>query len=42
MYIVNWPVHSPDLNPIENLWNIIKIHLRGKTFASNDEYWEAI
>jgi hypothetical protein len=29
---LNWPPQSPDINPIENIWNIIKAH-RNKIFG---------
>ncbi|CAB3995023.1 Hypothetical predicted protein [Paramuricea clavata] len=37
------PPNSPDLNPIENLWSIIKCHvyLNGKQYSSKD-MWMAI
>ena len=39
-----WPPNSPDLNPIENLWSIIKrkVYSDGKQFSSKTELWEAI
>ena len=33
-YIKPWPGNSPDLNPIENLWAIIKYNLRGRDTSS--------
>ena len=39
-----WPPNSPDLNPIENLWAIIKqrVYADGKQFSTLDDLWEAI
>ena len=31
-----WPTASPDLNPIENLWSIIKQDADGRQFTSKD------
>ena len=39
-----WPPNSPDLNPIENLWSIIKLHVyaNGKQYSSKDDLWMVI
>ena len=33
-FIKDWPGNSPDLNPIENLWHIIKQHLQGEDVST--------
>lgn len=40
---MNWPAYSPDLNPIENLWSIIKkmVYSDGKQYSSKDQLWKA-
>ena len=42
--LILWPPSSPDLNPIENLWSILKqkIYEGGRQFASKQQLWEAI
>ena len=42
--LMNWPPASPDLNPIENFWGIIKrnVYAENKQFHSKDDLWRAI
>ena len=37
--LLNWPPQSPDLNPIENLWAIIKRRLAHLGSANVEELW---
>ena len=39
-----WPPVSPDLNPIENYWSILKRHTYsgGRQYNSKDELWDGI
>ncbi len=44
--VLDWPVNSPDLNPIENLWDIVKRNKRPKNAdeqkATVKETWASI
>ena len=42
--LMKWPSLSPDLNPIEHYWSILKrkIYTSGRQYGTSDELWEAI
>ena len=41
--LMNWPPVSPDLNPIEIFWGIIKhVYAENKQFYPKDNLWRAI
>ena len=42
--LMKWPANSSDLNPIENLWSVLKrrIYQDGRQFKTKNELWEEI
>ena len=42
--LIDWPPKSPDLNPIKNIWSILKRldYENGHKLHSNKDIWERI
>lgn len=40
--VMDWPSCSPDLNPIENLWAIVKRDIAKENFTNLDNLYEGI
>jgi len=40
--ILDWPPKSPDLNPVEQVWNLMSLKLKGKLFQNIEELKEAV
>lgn len=40
--VMKWPSQSPDINPIENLWEIVDNKIRFKNYANKDELFLAL
>jgi len=42
MQVLKWPPQSPDLNPIENLWNILDVRLKMRRPANEDQLFKLL
>ena len=42
--IIDWPAHSPDLNPIVNVWGLLawRVYANGRVFSTIDELKSSI
>ena len=40
--VLPWPSQSPDLNPIEHLWDVLERHTRHKTVRNGNEKFEIL
>ena len=40
--VMNWPVQSPDLNPIENMWDHLKRTVGEKNPKTTKELWKSV
>lgn len=38
--LLDWPSQSPDLNPIEHLWQELKMHVGMKNHSNKSELWD--
>ena len=41
-YLFDWPPKSPDLSPIEQVWNYLKVKISGRHFSSPRQIYEAL
>ena len=39
---LKWPSQSPDLNIIEDVWNMMKFQLKGRTFDTKESLWDEV
>lgn len=40
--VLTWPAQSPDLNPIEHLWNDVKVKIGQTKFKNSNDLWAGI
>ena len=42
LFLPKWPAQSPDMNPIENLWQVLKQKVHDKTPRNLNALWEMV
>jgi transposase len=42
IHLIRLPVYSPEFNPIEKLWDVLKDGLCNRLFHSMEELWQAL
>ena len=42
LVVLSWPAQSPDLNPIENLWNILDHGIKTRTPKNEEELFQIL
>lgn len=40
--LLEWPSQSPDLNPIEHLWEELERRIRSENYSNTTKLWEAL
>ena len=40
--LLDWPAKSPDLSPIEQLWNYLKRRFAGINFKTREDFYERV
>ena len=39
---LKWPAHSPDLSPVEQMWNIVRLAAFDRVYKSFEEFAAAL
>ena len=40
--LLNWPPHSPDLSPIENIWAVVQAQVNAKGYKTFDQFQKGV
>jgi transposase len=40
--VLDWPPQSPDMNPIEHLWDVLETKLKARVTTTMEQLWECL